>query len=221
MKPHHHIDSSTLISYAAGALPEAFRAVVSTHLNICRHCRDQLLDADSVGGQLISQQEGVTMPLGARESMLSRLSDASASASMPVRPAPMPPAHDPDQLPGPLRHYFGETYSGLRWRIIGPGVHHIRARGVHDGHLMLLRIAPGRCVPMHSHGGNELTMILRGAYDDSLGHFAPGDVADLDCDIEHQPVTSPGVPCVCVAATDLPLRFSGWLARTLQPIFKL
>lgn len=86
---------------------------------------------------------------------------------------------------------------------------------------MLLGVAPGRSLPMHTHGGNELTMILRGAYDDTLGHFAPGDMADLDCDTEHQPVTAPGVPCICVAATDAPLRFSGWLARMLQPMVRL
>ena len=66
---------------------------------------------------------------------------------------------------------------------------------------------------------SELTQILRGAYDDSLGHFAPGDVADLDSDVEHQPVTTPGVACICVSALDAPLVFSGWFARKLQPLF--
>lgn len=219
MKPHHHLDSSTLIGYSAGALPSAFRAVVSAHLSICRHCRSQLLDADRVGGQLISQQDGAPMPQSARHQMLGRL--AEPAPPLAAARAPTAYTHDPAQLPEPLWPYFGKTFSDLRWRTIGPGVHHIRARTAQDGHLMLLRIGPGRCVPMHSHGGNELTMVLRGAYDDSLGHFAPGDVADLDCDVEHQPVTSPGVSCVCVAATDLPLRFSGWLARTLQPLFKM
>ncbi|NID15877.1 ChrR family anti-sigma-E factor [Luteibacter yeojuensis] len=218
MNSYHHLDSSTLIGYSAGSLPEAFRAVVSAHLSICAHCRTQLLDADRVGGQLMSQQEGVPLPAAARDSLLKRL--AQSPVSSPAHREAPPRVHDPDRLPEPLWPYFGRSYSGLRWRTIGPGVHHIRSQ-VRDGNLMLLRIAPGRSVPMHSHGGNELTMILQGAYDDSLGHFAPGDVADLDCDIEHQPATSPGVPCVCVAATDLPLRFSGWLARALQPLFKM
>ena len=217
MKPHHHLDESTLIGYSAGALPAAFRVVVSAHLSICRICRERMLDADAVGGQLVNLQEGASMSAEARNDIMSRLGERPAGLTA----VPAGRAHDPDLLPPPLRPYFGDTYSGLRWRTIGPGVHHIRSRNVDDGHLMLLRIAAGRCVPMHTHGGNELTMILQGAYDDSLGHFAPGDVADLDSDVEHQPVTSPGVPCVCVAATDLPLRFSGWLARTLQPLFKL
>jgi putative transcriptional regulator len=219
MKPHHHLDAATLIGYSAGALPAAFAAVVSTHLSVCAACRDQWLDADRVGGHLLKQQEGAALSPHARDAMLARLS---------AEPAPLERStpsetglHDPDILPQPLWPHFGKSYSALRWRMIGPGIHHIRANDVQDGHLMLLRVAPGRSLPMHSHGSNELTMILQGAYDDSLGHFAPGDVADLDCDIEHQPVTSAGVPCVCVAATDAPLRFSGWLARTLQPLFKL
>ncbi|MET3650643.1 ChrR family anti-sigma-E factor [Dyella japonica] len=217
MKPHHHLDDSTLIGYSAGALPAAFRVVVSAHLSICQSCRERMLDADAVGGQLVSLQEGASMSAEARNDIMSRLGARPA----PPTAAPVRRGLDHDLLPQPLWPYFGETYSDLRWRTIGPGVHHIRSRGVDDGHLMLLRIAAGRSVPMHTHGGNELTMVLQGAYDDSLGHFAPGDVADLDSDVEHQPVTSPGVPCVCVAATDLPLRFSGWLARALQPLFKL
>ena len=73
-------------------------------------------------------------------------------------------------------------------------------------------------VPRVAPGCSELTMILDGAYDDVLGHFGPGDVADLDGEIQHQPLTSPGVPCICVAATDAPLKFAGWVARTLQPL---
>lgn len=215
----HHFDSSTLIGYAAGALPHAFNVVVEAHLSICPACREQLRVAEHVGGHLISQQEGAPLPSGSREAILERLSENAPL--IPAKRSPERRAPSANQLPEPLWPYFGEMYGDLRWRIIGPGVHHIRAHDVQDGHLMLLRIAPGRSVPMHSHGGNELTMILQGAYDDSLGHFAPGDVADLDCDVEHQPVTSPGVPCICVAATDLPLRFSGRIARMLQPLFKL
>ena len=63
--------------------------------------------------------------------------------------------------------------------------------------------------------------VLQGAYDDALGHFGPGDMADLDSEIEHQPIVSPGVPCICVAALDGPLKFNGWLARRMQPMVGL
>ena len=83
---------------------------------------------------------------------------------------------------------------------------------------MLLRIAPGKSMPLHSHQGSEITVVLKGAYRDELGRFGPGDVADLDDAIQHRPVTEPGEPCICLAATDAPLRFPGRIARMLQPL---
>ena len=124
-------------------------------------------------------------------------------------------------LPRPLRPYFGSSWRALRWRWTAPGVHMIRAARPSGDTLVMLKIAPGKSIPVHSHGSVELTQVLKGAYDDALGHFGPGDMADLDSAIEHQPITSPGVPCVCVAALDAPLAFSGWMARKLQPLVRL
>ena len=219
MNPNHHPDSPTLLAFSAGALAEAFAAVVAAHLDVCAHCRGQLALADHIGGHLLVQQEGAPLRDDAREQLRARVL-SQGSPLPPRRPAPRPAA-DAGDLPRTLQPYFGQRYADLRWRMLGPGIHYVRADRVDDGHLMLLRTAPGRSVPMHTHGGNELTLILQGAYRDAIGHFAPGDVADLDSDVEHQPVTVPGVPCICVAATDAPLRFSGWMARLLQPLFKL
>jgi putative transcriptional regulator len=219
MTPNHHPDASTLLGFSAGALPEAFAAVVATHLDVCGECRGQLALADRIGGHLLVQQEGAPLPDDAREHLRTRVLAEGAPAA--IRPAPRPAPATDDALPRTLQPYFGRRYADLRWRMIGPGIHYVRADRVDDGHLMLLRTAPGRSVPMHTHGGSELTLILQGAYLDAIGHFAPGDVADLDSDVEHQPVAVPGVPCICVAATDAPLRFSGWMARLLQPLFKL
>ncbi|MCX7555543.1 ChrR family anti-sigma-E factor [Xanthomonadaceae bacterium JHOS43] len=222
MNPHHHLGHSTLLGYASGALPTAFTVVARAHLEDCSECRQNLRLAEDIGGQLLRQQEGEALPATARDAMLARLN--AEPLPRPVASThsrPTTPRHDPDLLPRALHPYFGERYSRLRWRLIGPGVHVIRAPQVRDSDLILLRSAAGRSIPMHTHGQNELTLILKGAYDDGLGHFAAGDVADLDCDITHQPVTAPGVPCICVAATDAPLQFSGWLARLLQPLFKL
>lgn len=221
MNPNHHLDASTLVSYSAGSLADAFAVIVGAHLGVCRDCRVKVRDADQVGGELLNRQVGATLSSAAREAMLARLQSSPAQHDAdPVAPRNRE-THDPDRLPSALRPYFGERYSSLRWRMIGPGVSQVRAQDVNGGNLMLLRTAAGRSVPMHTHGGSELTMILQGAYDDSLGHFAPGDVADLDSDTEHQPITAPGTPCICVAATDAPLQFRGWLARTLQPLFRL
>jgi len=219
MTPNHHPDASTLLAFSAGTLPQAFATVVAAHLDVCVRCKSQLALADDIGGQLLVQQEGASLPDDARERLRARVL-ADGKPLPPPRPASRPPVSGGD-LPPRLQPYFGQRYADLRWRMLGPGIHYVRADSVDDGHLMLLRTAPGRSVPMHSHGGSELTLILQGAYRDAIGQFAPGDVADLDSEVEHQPITVPGVPCICVAATDAPLVFSGWIPRLLQPLFKL
>ena len=212
-----------MISYAAGALAVEVAIVAATHLETCAHCRARVQDAEGIGGQLVEHQQPALPSTGRladlRASMLDQL-----DAPLPTTTAPTPrsaPYEDDDRLPAPLHPYFGASYRALKWRWMAPGVHCIRATGTKSGTLLMLKIGPGRSMPVHSHGGTELTQILRGAYHDALGHFAPGDVADLDSDVEHQPVTVPGAACICVSALDAPLRFPGWLARRLQPLFKL
>lgn len=225
MIPRHHLDPATLVSHAAGALSPEMAAVADTHLEACAHCRRQLADAEHVGGVLLSQQQPpLAEPQRAerlREDMLARLGQPLAAPPMHAHDAGEAPRRSADALPRPLQPYFGKSWKALRWRWMAPGVHMIRAPRSSSDTLILLKIAPGKSMPVHSHGGSELTQILKGAYDDELGHFGPGDMADLDSDIEHQPVTSPGVPCICVAALDGPLRFRGWLARKLQPMVGL
>ncbi len=217
MKPNHHLDDATLISYSAGALPAALAVVASSHLERCKVCREHLLDADQIGGVLMQQQRVATPTQMARTAILALLDD-EPQIVLATLPADMVEERDPDRLPDALHPWFGASMRALQWRRVAPGVQRILASGISGGDLMLLRIAPGNKLPLHSHSGNELTMILDGAYDDVRGHFGPSDVADLDGETLHQPVTSAGVPCICVAATDAPLKFSGWLARTLQPL---
>ncbi|PZS90831.1 ChrR family anti-sigma-E factor [Stenotrophomonas maltophilia] len=223
MNPHHHLHESTLMSYAAGALPAPLSIVAGAHLEQCPHCRQRLREAEAIGSVLLEQTQPSTGDLRReqlREAMLMHLAADAPASAVALRPVSRErPEADPDHLPASLHPYFGASLSDLRWRWMAPGVHCIRAEQMPS--LIMLKIAPGKCLPMHSHGRSELTQILRGSYNDALGLFAPGDVADLDEDVEHQPVTAPGVPCICVSALDAPLVFSGWLARKIQRFVKL
>ena len=72
-------------------------------------------------------------------------------------------------------------------------------------------------MPEHGHGGEELTVMLRGSYSDHTGRYIVGDVADLDEDIEHQPVVDSDEDCICLVATEAPTRFKSVWARLAQP----
>lgn len=124
-------------------------------------------------------------------------------------------------MPPPLARHIGPSLDGIAWRNIAPGVrkHDITLGGECPSSLYLLQIGPGRAMPEHGHGGDEMTLVLAGAYKDELGLFGVGDIADLDEHVEHQPVVASNEPCVCLVATQAPTRFRSLLMRLLQPVF--
>ena len=80
------------------------------------------------------------------------------------------------------------------------------------------QVKPGMRMPLHGHCGSELAVVLSGAYEDELGRFARGDLADHGEEVTHQPRSDLREGCVCLIATDRPLRFSTPLLRLVQPM---
>ena len=66
-----------------------------------------------------------------------------------------------------------------------------------------------------------MTMVLQGAYRDELDRFGRGDVEIADQDLTHTPVAEAGLDCICLAATDAPLRFNALLPRIAQPFLRI
>lgn len=214
----HHPDLSTLMSYAAGSLPDAMATVVASHLTLCDSCRRHAEEAEQIGTGLLESSEPVAMAPEARDNIMALLDDIEQ-----VVPAANPDfetVSDDSDIPKPLQPLMGKYLEDLNWRYMAPGMKQF-ILPVGEGKLRLLNIAPGTCMPVHGHTGSELTMVLKGSYSDELGQFKVGDVADLDPDMEHQPVADTHEGCICLIATDAPLKFKGLVPRLLQPFFQL
>ena len=123
-------------------------------------------------------------------------------------------------MPPPLERLLGgRGFAQLRWRKKAPGVavYELPLSKTARGSLKLISIAPGMSMLEHGHGGEELTLVLKGAFKDKLGRFARGDIADLDQDTEHCPVIEEGETCICLFATEAPTRYKTFIGRLLQP----
>jgi putative transcriptional regulator len=83
--------------------------------------------------------------------------------------------------------------------------------------VRLLQIPAGQAMPEHGHRGIELTLVLKGAFRDQAARFGRGDVEIADASDQHTPVAEAGEDCICLAATDAPLRFVSILPRLVQP----
>ncbi len=206
----HHIPDALLAPYAAGSLPHAFSVVVASHVSLCPDCRAAVEAHQVVGGIVLENSGAVALSDNLKDNILAQL-DA------PVTPAP---THKRSGVfPGPVM----EALKGKppRWKSLGMGVRQDILSSDSDGSVRLLYIPPGRAVPDHSHNGMELTLVLQGSFSDATGQFCAGDVEVADEDLEHTPVADDGVACICLAATDAPLRFNSILPRLLQPLFRI
>ena len=214
MNIDHHLDAATLVAYAAGTLGEAFNVVVASHLDWCPACAEDARRAALLGGELIGKLDGTPVSEECRSKTLSML-DTATLHRFPKTPA------SKGEVPEPLGHLLGgKPLAELGWKRKAPGLalYDLPLSEASSGKLFLMRIAPGTAMPEHSHGGEEITLILSGAYNDKFGRYARGDVADLDESIEHQPIVEPDAACVCLVATEAPTRFKSWPARLLQPL---
>ncbi len=199
----HHLDHATMMSFAAGSLPSALAAVAAAHVAMCERCRREIAVHERLGAELMAE-----------------MVSAGMTRAVPSMPAPSFNAGPPKQVsgsevPGPLARLVG-SLDDVRWRWIGPGLWHKPLDPGGPGTLQLIKAAPGASVPEHSHGGGELTLVLRGALTDETGTYRAGDVADLDGSIEHHPAADTIEGCICAIANEQPTRFRGLLARVMQ-----
>lgn len=211
----HHLDDATLLRFASGDLDEAFAVVVASHLAMCGQCRQAARMAEEIGGHLLELGEPAALSGGAVDRVMAMLESGGET----IRRRQPQPAGDGD-VPVPLRRFVGPRLEDIHWTFVAPGVrkHTISPPSEKASSLYMLNIAAGKAVPEHGHGGEEITLILSGAYRDELGRFGRGDVADLDEQVEHQPQVEPGAPCICLVATEAPTRFKGFFSRLLQPL---
>jgi putative transcriptional regulator len=215
----HHLSDALLMGYSAGALPEAFNIVVAAHVSMCDECRARLAEFDAVGGEVVAMGETAEMAPDSLARTLAAIAEAPADADSAE--AERHAQGDPGGLPRPVRDYIGGDLDSVTWRRVGGGVRQAILPTSADASARLLHIPAGCAVPDHGHAGTELTLVLQGAFRDETDRFGAGDVEVADADLDHQPVAEDGADCICLAATDAPLKFNSMLPRLAQPFLRI
>ena len=213
----HHLTDQLLMAYSAGTLPEAFNLIVAAHVSMCDECRARLASFDSVGGALLEGSEAASLEAGSFEETM-RLINSGALATAP---RPMRQSGGKSLLPVPVQDYVGGDIDKVKWQPIGMGVKQAILPTSRDASARLLYIPAGTAVPDHGHRGMELTLVLQGAFVDESDRFGPGDIEIADEEVNHTPVADIGEDCICLAATDAPLRFNKLIPRIAQPFFRI
>ena len=217
---NHHLTEGIIVAYVAGTLSEAFNLLVATHVSMCDECRAAVAAHEAVGGAVLDDIECTALEDGALEACFDLIESRPAD---PIRVPNSKKSHDNTDkvFPSPLQDYVGGDLDSVKWRKIGGGIKQAILPTSNDATVRLLYI-PGGCeVPDHGHNGTEMTLVLKGAFRDELDQFSAGDVEICDSDVEHTPIAMEGEPCICLAATDAPLKFSGFIPKIAQPFLRI
>jgi putative transcriptional regulator len=209
MTATRHPSPALLARLAAGTLSPATALVVEAHLALCDACADDYHDLLPLGGLLLERLTPAEVDTRLFERTLARLDEPRPA----VVADPRPPRALPDlgiTLPAPIAD---RATSGWRW--MGPGMAFSRLNVPEDArvNLVLLKIGAGKRLPTHGHSGEELTLVLRGAFEDEHGRVAAGDLAEEDDDSHHTPVVIGDEACICLASIEGRLRPHGLIAR--------
>ena len=193
-----HPDAATLMSFAAGGLPEPLAAAVAAHASMCAGCQQEVHDMELIGAAALL-------------AMSSRPGAHEGKVAAPGRPQEsVLPERNPvgggivaEKIPAPLARQYGLVLDRIPWKLLAEGVweHRLALSPGAEGDLRLIKLAPGRKLPMHGHGESELTLVLDGAFSDATGEYRCGDVQDLDSETEHQPAGDKAAGCICLVAS--------------------
>jgi putative transcriptional regulator len=169
--------------------------------------------ADTIGGALLEQEMAVELTadaLGRTMAQIAGLDQADHRAVLAAKAAGQG-LSEILNLPAPVRDAALNALEHSDWKFGGRGLKRLAlADPTADGvHVELLRIVPGSGSPRHDHEGDEVTLVLCGAYHDGHQRYGAGDIAIAHKGFVHQPVAEPGQVCFALAVNVGDLRFSG------------
>ena len=213
-KIKHHLSKDLLMRYSSGTLCEAFSLAAATHISMCDDCRAALESYEALGGALLDVTDPEEMGEDSFESVMALIEN------QPTQKTQVSETVESD-VPSALSDYIGGSLQDVKWRPIGLGVKQSLLKTAGNSTARLLYIPAGTAVPHHSHNGNELTLVLKGAFEDEVARFGPGDVEMADEDLHHQPIAVQGEDCICLAVTDAPLKFQTFIHKLVQPFLKI
>jgi putative transcriptional regulator len=217
MNSAHKLQDEWLLSYAAGNLSHGRSLVVASHLAYHDDIRETVASAEALGGVLLDSMDTASVSDNVLDEVLSRLEVETETI---LKTVDVPPRSQ--VLPQPLLEYTGRDVDALNWRFMGPGMSSARLwDGPNDERLWLLKARGGVMVPEHGHSGEEWTLILKGSYHTSAGHFGVGDIDVAGEETVHQPIIDADEECICLVMTEGPIRLKSIIARMVQPIIGL
>jgi putative transcriptional regulator len=198
--------------FAAGQLPNALGLMLACHLQHCGPCQARAHRYEALGGELMQTLSPVAVGRDTLAHVLARLDEPAA---------PMSIVPEPSGIPRPIRRFVPADYDRLKWSGMTRSIREFTLPIPDPVHTAkFYRIAAGKELPVHTHRGNEFTLVMRGSFSDAAGDYHAGDFILADTLVTHQPRAWSDQDCICFAVMDAPLKMTGRFGRLLNPFLR-
>lgn len=229
---NYHPTIEMLTDYAAGSLPLTFSLAVSTHLEQCPECQQQVRKLELLGAHIftnmaLNKQSTESLKqtffdkLNAIDSQRPQADNLLARETLTQHSNNPPEALlDEYQVPSSLGQFIKRNYDELDWVRLSPAVKIATLCEENGVQVALTRIKAGAHIPTHTHAGEEITLVLEGVFSDEKGVYCRGDFVTRNAKHKHKPRVTKDAECICLTVLDAPIEFTGWLTRFLNPIMR-
>lgn len=205
--PNTCLDDLILAEYASSTLGESQSVLVASHLTLCPKCLKESERFDQIGGLFMSEAEDTALDSNLLDKVLSRLDETKDNECKPDKNVV---TSDLAMIPKPIRDRLPPTLKIQNWKRLGKNIKYIDLPNTQPKTSMrLMKLSAGTKIPLHSHNGNEYTMVISGGFSDHYGSYQRGDVAVRDESDTHQPVVDDSEDCICFIVTEAPLKIKG------------
>ncbi len=214
---NHHPSISLLELYCDGSLNAEVALLIATHLDYCPHCQQLRHDIETdLGAELAASSPSEVHSTDWLEMMNHIMATPQSAEIKPVEPVDSQLSIGGYQfdLPRSLRRIATKR---SKWLSMG-GIATARLPSGEPHHASLLFIDKHTDVPLHTHQGLEMTLVLSGEMVDEQGRYVPGDLIINSPDDTHKPRNVSDVPCLCLSVLSAPLQFKEGLTRWLNPL---
>jgi len=165
---------------------------------------------DAAGAEFLNAEAPAALQPAAFQDVLSRIGEAESrdnAARLSARDDPR--RAEIAALPSPVREAAFAALERGAWSFGGFGIRRLPLAVGGDAHVEIMRIEPGFGAAEHDHAGEELTLVLTGAYQDGQARYAAGDLSVAGPGFSHVPVAEPGEICYVLALSYGPPKFHG------------
>ncbi|MFK7792796.1 MAG: ChrR family anti-sigma-E factor [Devosiaceae bacterium] len=216
--------SGLLAEYAIGGLSTPARVLVESHLELSPDGEAWLDDVQRVGAAVSKKADAPARSHVLDQHVPDQIEPVAFDNENEALKSIFS-AIDADQCeqsvaPNALERFIGMPVADVPWKKVMPGLAEYRMPDVDGSEVSLLRIDGGKAMPVHTHHGSEITLVLQGGFSDGDGHYGVGDIAYADDDVNHKPVADAGEVCICFAVVDAPVELTGPIGRLMNSFIR-